>query len=85
MKNKERYTTYDIDYDMFNVEEIVKIINFFRLVEESKTRKIDKDTLIRRYNEYRNIINNIALEKKYDRMLFEKSGVSIYRLIKSLH
>jgi uncharacterized protein YktA (UPF0223 family) len=85
MKNKESTKTYDIDYDMFTVEEIVKIVNFFKLIEGSKTKKIDKDILKRNYNEYRNIINNIALEKKYDKMLFKKCGVSIYRVIKNLH
>ncbi|HEY8395335.1 MAG TPA: UPF0223 family protein [Bacilli bacterium] len=77
--------TYDIDYELFNVEEIVKIVNFFRLIEETKTKKIDKDILIKKYNEYRSIINNIALEKKYDQMLYEKCGLSIYQVIKNLH
>lgn len=77
--------TYDIDYDLFTVAEIVKIMKFFRLIEDTKTKKIKKDVLIKKYNEYSNIINSIALEKKYDRMLYEKCGVSIYRTVKNLH
>lgn len=56
--------TYDIDYELFTVAEIVKIVKFFRLIEDTKTKKIKKDVLIKKYNEYRNIINSIALEKK---------------------
>lgn len=75
---------YKIDYDMFNVMEIVKIIDFFRLIESTKKKKVSKTLLKEKYNEYRNIINNKALEKKYDRMLFEKSKVSIYEVVKAL-
>ncbi|HHZ11947.1 MAG TPA: UPF0223 family protein [Acholeplasmataceae bacterium] len=81
MKNKN----YDIDFELFTVEEVVKIVGFFKLIEDAKTKRIDKDLLIRKYKEYRSIINSIALEKKYDRMLYEKSGVSIYHTIKNLH
>ena len=81
MKNKN----YDIDFELFTVEEVVKIVGFFKLIEDAKTKRIDKDLLIRKYKEYRSIINSIALEKKYDRMLYEKSGVSIYHTVKNLH
>lgn len=75
---------YKIDYDMFEVLEIVKIIDFFRLIESTKKRKVSKALLKEKYNEYRNIINNKALEKKYDKMLYDKSKVSIYEVIKEL-
>lgn len=75
---------YIIDYEMFNVSEIIKIINFFQLIEDTKTRKVNKQALINAYNEYRNILNNKSLEKKYDKMLMEKSRVSIYHTMKDL-
>lgn len=75
---------YKIDYDMFTVEEIIKIFNFFRLIEQTKFRKISRQILTDEYRGYRNIINNKALEKKYDKMLFDKSGVSIYQVMKKL-
>lgn len=74
---------YDIDYDMFTVYEIVKIIDFFNLIEQTKTRKIKPDILISKYREYQKIINNKALEKKYDKMLETKSKVSIYQVMKN--
>lgn len=75
---------YKIDYDMFNVYEIVKIIDFFKLIESTKRKKVSKTLLKEKYNEYRNIINNKSLEKKYDKMLLEKSKVSIYEVVKDL-
>lgn len=75
---------YLIDFDMFNVSELIKIINFFQLIEKTKTNKVDKTLLVAKYNEYRSILNNKALEKKYDKMLYEKSRVSIYQVMKNL-
>ena len=76
---------YEIDFDLFNAQEIIRITNFFKLIEQTKTKNIDKDYILSKYNEYRSILNNKTLEKKYDKMLYEKSKVSIYQVIKNLH
>ena len=76
---------YDIDYDMFSLEEIVKIVGFFDLIEKiNRGRKYKKEYAINKYNEYRNILNNKSLEKKYDKMLFNLSKVSIYHTMKGI-
>lgn len=80
---KEQDYNYQIDYDMFTTMEIVKIIEFFRLIESTKAKKVKKELLVSKYREYQNIINNKALEKKYDKMLEEKSNVSIYNVMKN--
>lgn len=76
---------YKIDYELFTTQELIKIIEFFKLIENTKTKKINKDLLINKHNEYLAIINNKSLEKQYDEMLFKKSKVSIYQTIKNLH
>ena len=84
-KTDEIIKEYTIDYDMFSLEEVVKIISFFKTIENiNKNRRYKKDDVIEKYNEYRNIINNKSLEKKYDKMLLEKSKVSIYEVVKDL-
>lgn len=75
-------TEYIIDYDMFTTLEIIKIIEFFKLIEQTKTKSFKPDFLVSKYREYQNIINNKSLEKKYDKMLYEKSKVSIYQVVK---
>ena len=76
---------YNIDYDMFSLEEIVKIVAFFDLIEKiNRGRKYKKEDAINKYNEYRNILNNKSLEKKYDKMLFNLSKVSIYHTMKDI-
>ena len=78
----EKESNYKIDFDMFNTLEIVKIIEFFKLIESTKTKKVSPNVLVNRYREYQSIINNKSLEKKYDKMLFEKSNISIYHTVK---
>lgn len=84
MKSKETTKEYKIDYELYTVDELVKIIKFFQLIERTKTKRVSKEELRTVYNEYRNILKNKALEKEYDRMLFEKSHVSIYNVMKNV-
>ena len=84
-KNELELKEYLIDYDMFNLEEIVKIISFFELIEKvNKGKKYKKEEVINKYNEYRSILNNKSLEKKYDAMLLKMTGASIYHTMKDL-
>lgn len=82
-KSKEIVNDYIIDYDMFSVEEIIKIVNFFKLVEDTKVKRVSKQLINEKYNEYRSILNNKTLEKQYDKMLLKKSGVSIYETMQN--
>lgn len=77
-------TEYKIDYDLFQALEIIKIIEFFNLIEQTKRKKISKQLLVEKYREYQNILRSKTLEKQYDKMLFEKSGVSIYKVMQSI-
>ncbi|CCY07460.1 MAG: hypothetical protein BHW12_00660 [Coprobacillus sp. 28_7] len=77
-------SNYVIDYDLFTTLEIIKIIEFFKLIEQTRTKVIKPEILLSKYREYQNIINNKSLEKKYDKMLFEKSKVSIYQVMKPI-
>ena len=75
---------YKIDYEMFDTLEIIKIFEFFQLIEQTKYKKVSKETLKEKYREYQSILRNKALEKEYDKMLQEVSGVSIYRTMKDI-
>lgn len=82
--NYNEEVSFDIDYDIFTTDEIIKIINFYQNVIKYQKHKINKDSLKESYKLYKNTINSIALEKKYNKSFFEKTGISIYHLIKSL-
>lgn len=75
---------YKIDFDMFTTLEIIQILQFMQLVESTKIKKVDPNELKEKYITYRNILKNKVLEKKYDRMLYEKSQVSIYQVMKEM-
>ncbi len=84
---KQKYETelaIDIDYDLFTTEEIVKIFNFYSFMSRTKNHKFKAEEIINNYNEYRHIINNQSLQKKYDRNFEKVTGISIYKIINSL-
>ena len=87
MKNKTKNINdfdFEIDYNLFTTEEIIKIINFYHNVMKYQKHQIAKETLIISYQEYRKTINSIALEKKYNQTFLEKTGISIYHLMKNI-
>jgi len=76
---------YFLDYEMFSVEEIIKISQFFKLIQDiNKGKKYDTDKVLEKYKEYRNILNNISLEKKYDKEVEKEYHVSIYQTMKKI-
>lgn len=74
--------TYPIDYDLFEQDEIIKIIEFLSLIEDANERKVDAHVLSRKHKEFQSIINSKSLEKKIDREFEKVSGYSIYKTIK---
>ncbi len=84
-KHEQIDETYEIDYDLFTVEEIIKIINFYNLIHQFVHNKVKKDKIKSAYYEYKNIINNISLEKKYNKSFYNKTGISIYQIIKTIN
>ena len=84
MKTKEENISFDIDYDSFTKDEIIKIIEFFNQVTLYVDGKISSDYFLERYNEYRKILNSPSFEKRYDKMYFDQTGISIYKLIKEI-
>lgn len=74
-------SNYEIDYELFNTLEVIKIIEFFRLIEQNKRKPVDGKILVEKYREYQNILCSKILEKKYDKMLYQKSKVSIYKTL----
>lgn len=76
--------TVKIDYELFTTEELVTIFSFFNLMEKNNRRAQKAQVVLDAYQAYRNTINSIALEKKYNKQFEDKTGISIYHVIKNL-
>jgi uncharacterized protein YktA (UPF0223 family) len=74
--------SYPIDYDLFEQEEVVKLIEFLSLIEDANERIIDIFLLSDKHKEFQQIVNSKSLEKKIDRDFEKVSGFSIYKTIK---
>ena len=73
--------TYPIDYTAFETDEILTIVEFLSMIEEANQSKIDPNVLSRKHQEFRSIVNSIAMEKQIDRDFEKVSGYSIYKTI----
>lgn len=75
--------SYPIDFELFNQKEVVVIIEFLSMIEDLNERvKIDQSKVLKKYNEFKKIINSISLEKQIDRDFQKVSGYSIYKTMK---
>jgi len=74
--------TYPIDYDQFTTDEVIVIVEFLALIEEANKSKVDANVLSKKHQDFRNVVNSIAIEKQIDRAFEKVSGFSIYKTIK---
>jgi uncharacterized protein YktA (UPF0223 family) len=74
--------TYPIDYDLFEQDEIVIIVEFLSLIEDANERKVDAHVLSQKHREFQRVVNSKSMEKQIDRDFEKVSGYSIYQTIK---
>lgn len=76
--------TYPIDYDLFTADEVSVIVEFLSLIEDANERKVKVDPIVlsKKHQDFRKIVNSIAMEKQIDRAFEKASGYSIYKTIK---
>lgn len=86
MKAKlEETISIDIDYNSFTTDEIVKIFDFYSAISNyCDGKKTNIQELIDKYNTYRNVLNSIAFEKRYNNMFEKKTGIKIYQTMRDL-
>lgn len=76
---------YFLDYELFDTTEIIKITAFYKLIVNiNKGKSFKKEDIINKYNEYRSIINNKSLEKKYDSEFEKLYNCSIYKTMQNI-
>jgi len=75
--------TYPIDYEEFTQDEIITLVEFLSMIENiNEGLKVDQKKLAKKYQQYRNIINSVSIEKQIEREFKSLSGYSIYQTIK---
>jgi len=76
--------SYPIDYIEFDSDEVTVLVEFFSLIEDANEGKVNKSILLKKYNEYRTILNSNSYEKKMERDFLKVSGYSIFNTIKKI-
>ena len=75
---------YPIDYELFTADEVSAIVEFLSLIEDANERKVKVNPVVlsKKHQDFRKIINSIAMEKQIDREFEKVSGYSIYKTLK---
>lgn len=72
---------YYVDESLYTTLELVQLFGFFSFIEKAEALEYEPEEIISRYNEYRSVVRNKQLEREYDKMLQEKCGVSIRKVV----
>ncbi|MGI1804980.1 UPF0223 family protein [Exiguobacterium sp. TDN 0502] len=72
---------YPLNSD-WSTEEIVKVIDFFNLVEQAYETGVDRQRLLDAYRTFKHIVTSKSEEKQWDQFYFEETGCSSYRTMK---
>ena len=69
---------YPLNSD-WSTEEIVKVIDFFNLVEQAYESGVERQRLLEAYREFKQIVTSKSEEKQWDQFYAEETGCSSYR------
>lgn len=72
---------YPID-ETWTKEEVIDVVNFFRLVEQGYEKNVKRDELMMLYKRFKQIVPSKSEEKKLFSTFETASGYSSYHLIK---
>lgn len=72
---------YPIDLDWSN-DEMMTVVSFFNAVEAFYENKVQRDTILERYQQFKNIVPGKAEEKQIFKSFEQSSGYSSYHAVK---
>ncbi|MDC1541850.1 UPF0223 family protein [Candidatus Pseudothioglobus singularis] len=72
---------YPID-ESWSKEEIIDVVNFFRLVEDAYEKQVHRNELLFMYNRFKKIVPSKSEEKRIFKSFEEASGYSSYQTVK---
>ncbi len=82
----EKTLHYPIDYEAYDTEEIIEIIEFLHLIEAMHETfdAAQSEILLKKHTRFQSIINNKSEEKRIDKAFEAQTGISIYRFMKKI-
>lgn len=78
----EKNYEYPIDID-WQKEEIVQVVELWRLVELAYEKGVDRETFLEQYNLFKQVVPSKGEEKSWGNHFEEQSGYSLYRVVKA--
>lgn len=73
---------YPIDTEHWSTQEIIDVVNFYRLIEEAYERGVKQEDIMIAYTRFKQIVPSKSEEKKLGSKFEQESGYSIYKVVK---
>ena len=74
--------SYPLDSE-WSTEEIVKVVDFLQLVEQSYEGTVDTKEFLKGYKKFKEVVPSIGEEKKLSKVFEKASGYSLYQAVKA--
>ncbi|MCA0990069.1 UPF0223 family protein [Pseudalkalibacillus hwajinpoensis] len=72
---------YPISID-WSKEEVIKVVNFFELIEKAYGHGVPKGELISSYHEFKDVVPSKSEEKQIFKQFDKETGFSTYHVVK---
>ncbi|GEL08877.1 UPF0223 protein [Salisediminibacterium halotolerans] len=66
----------------WTTDEIVQVVHFFEAVNDAYEKGVDRETLLTRYRQFKNVVPSKAEEKQHFKDYEEQTGQSAYHVVK---
>ena len=85
MVKLERRLKMEVQYPIsidWSKEEVIKVVNFFQLIEQTYDKGVHKGELISSYHAFKDVVPSKSEEKQIFRQFDKETGFSTYHVVK---
>lgn len=79
----EKEYSYPIDLD-WSTDEVIKVTEFFHMIEESVERDVDDSTVKKHYLNFKSVVPSKSEEKSLFKAFEKVSGIEPYQIVKHI-
>ncbi|KGP72284.1 UPF0223 family protein [Pontibacillus yanchengensis] len=80
--SEENAYNYPLDTEHWSTDEIIDVVNFYKLVEQAYEQGVKQDELMQAYTKFKQVVPSKSEEKKIGSQFEKESGYSLYRVVK---
>ncbi|MYL32983.1 hypothetical protein GLW08_02310 [Pontibacillus yanchengensis] len=80
--SEENAYNYPLDTEHWSTDEIIDVVNFYKLVEQAYEKGVKQYDLMQAYTKFKQVVPSKSEEKKLGSQFEKESGYSLYQIVK---